>query len=82
VALRDHGSKRTAHAAAQLLGYAQATYAKREETIEANEAAAFARAQSLAATALGDAAFKRAHADGATLHDMHIAELAFGRDDG
>jgi thiamine pyrophosphate-dependent acetolactate synthase large subunit-like protein len=56
--------------------------AVREETIEANEAAAFARAQSLAATALGDAAFKRAHADGATLHDMHIAELAFGRDDG
>ncbi len=68
-------------AAARLLGYTQATYAAREEVIEANEAAASTRARLLATAVLGEAAFVQAHADGATLRDIDIAELAFSRDD-
>jgi hypothetical protein len=70
-----------ATAAAQLLGYAQAIYAAREETHEANETNAMTRAQGLARVALGDTAFEQAHAEGATLHDREIAGLAFGSGD-
>jgi len=68
-------------AAARLLGYSEAAYAAREETIEVNEAAATTRARALAAAALGEAAFAQAHADGASLRDSDIAELAFGSAD-
>jgi predicted ATPase len=73
--------ERRPRAAARLLGYAQASYAAREEAIEANEATAIARARSLATAVLGEAAFVQAHADGATLRDIDIAGLAFGSDD-
>ena len=69
------------HAAARFLGYSEAAYAAREEAIEANEAAAAARSRALAAAALGEAAFAQAHADGASLRDSDIAELAFGSAD-
>jgi predicted ATPase/DNA-binding winged helix-turn-helix (wHTH) protein len=68
-------------AAARLAGYAQAIYAARDEAIEANEAVAIERARALAAAALGEAAFARALADGTTLLDAQIADLAFGRGD-
>jgi hypothetical protein len=68
-------------AAARLAGYAQAIYAARDEAIEANKAVAIERARALAAAALGEAAFARALADGTTLLDAQIADLAFGRGD-
>ncbi len=68
-------------AAARLLGYADASYAARREQHEGNEAQALARARALATAALGEAAFGAAHADGAALRDIDIAELAFSCDD-
>ena len=68
-------------AAARLIGYAQATYAARDETLEANEASALARAHASAAAAVDAADFARQRADGATLRDTAIAALAFGHDD-
>jgi hypothetical protein len=64
-------------AAAQLLGYADANYAARNEQNEGNEAQALARARALATAALGEAAFATAHADGAALRDADVAALAF-----
>jgi predicted ATPase/DNA-binding winged helix-turn-helix (wHTH) protein len=68
-------------AAARLLGYSEATYAAHEEPIEANEAAALARARTLASAALADAEFERVRAEGAALHDADIAAFALGCDD-
>ena len=67
--------------AAQLLGYAEAIYAARDEAPEKNEAAAMARARTLAGAALGDAGFARLHADGAALRDADVGTLAFGSED-
>jgi predicted ATPase/DNA-binding winged helix-turn-helix (wHTH) protein len=69
------------HAAARLLGYAEAIYTARDETREGNEAAALARARTLAVAALGAAAVERASAEGAALRDAHIEALAFGTAD-
>jgi hypothetical protein len=63
--------------AARLMGYASGIYAAREETIEANEAAAMSRARDLAVAALGEQDFRRAHAQGASLRDSEVAALAF-----
>jgi len=73
--------ERRPRAAARLIGYAQATYAARDETLEANEASALARAHASAAAAVDAADFARQRADGATLRDTAIAALAFGHDD-
>ena len=67
--------------AARLVGYAEATYAAREEAPETNEAAAMARACTLARAALGDAGFAGLHAEGAALADTDITALAFGSED-
>jgi hypothetical protein len=63
--------------AAQLLGYCATGYAVHDEAIEVNEAAAIARAKSLAQSALGEAAFASANGEGTALHDSDIAALAF-----
>jgi len=73
--------ERRPRAAAQLVGYAQAGYTQRQEAIEGNESAALARAHALATAVLGETALARALADGATLRDMDIADLAFRSDD-
>ena len=67
--------------AARLLGYAEATYAAREEARETNEAAAMQRAHALARAALVDVDFKRLLAEGAVLRDADITSLAFGSAD-
>jgi hypothetical protein len=64
-------------AAAQLVGYSEAIYAKRDEVREANETAATERARTLAVAALGDATFERLRADGARLRDAEIAAISF-----
>ena len=68
-------------AAAQLVGYSEAIYAARDEVREANETAATKRARTLAAAALGDAAFNRLCAAGAKLRDAEIGAIAFARAD-
>ncbi|HUL65316.1 MAG TPA: winged helix-turn-helix domain-containing protein [Burkholderiaceae bacterium] len=68
-------------AAARLLGYAEAIYEARKETRETNEAVAMTRATVLSKAALGDAGFKAARAEGATLRDAEIGALAFATDD-
>lgn len=68
-------------AAAQLLGCAEHGYQVRAEAVEGNEAAAMACSRALAAAALGNAAFRRAHAAGKRLRGQRIGELGLGRDD-
>jgi len=68
-------------AAAQLVGYSEAIYAARDEVREANETAATNRARTLAAAALGDAAFDRLCAAGAKLRDVEIGAIAFATAD-
>jgi hypothetical protein len=68
-------------AAARLAGYAEAIYTARDEAREGNEAAALARARTLAVAALGEASVERAIAEGAALCDVHIEALAFGTAD-
>jgi predicted ATPase/DNA-binding winged helix-turn-helix (wHTH) protein len=69
-------------AATRLLGYAEAIYATRhEERCATNEAAAIARARTMAGRALGDADFSRLYAEGARLREADIAALAFGSED-
>jgi predicted ATPase/DNA-binding winged helix-turn-helix (wHTH) protein len=69
--------ERRPHAAAQLVGYSEAIYARRDEVREANETAATQRARALATAALGDATFERLRADGAKLRDAEVAAIAF-----
>lgn len=64
-------------AAAQLVGYSEALYAARDEVRETNETDATDRARTLAAAALGDAAFDRLCAAGAKLRDAEIRAIAF-----
>ena len=73
--------ERRPHAAARLLGYAEAIYAAREEARETNEAAALARAAALACSALDDETFDRLQAEGATMADVEVAACAFAIDD-
>jgi hypothetical protein len=68
-------------AAAQLVGYSEALYAARDEVREANETAATNRARTLAASALGDAAFDRWCVAGAKLRDAEIGAIAFATAD-
>lgn len=68
-------------AAARLVGYSEAIYAARDEVREGNETAATNRARTLAATALGDAAFDRLCAAGAKLRDAEIRAIAFATAD-
>lgn len=68
-------------AAAQLLGCAEHGYRVRAEAVEGNEAAAMARARALAAAALGETAFRRAHAAGKRLRGPRIGELGLGHED-
>ncbi len=69
--------ERRPRAAAQLVGYSEAIYAARDEVREANETAATNRARTLAAAALGEAAFDRLCAAGAKLRDAEIRAIAF-----
>lgn len=71
----------TSTAAAQLLGCAEHGYQVRAEAVEGNEAAAMACSRALAAAALGNAAFRGAHAAGKRLRGQRIGELGLGRDD-
>lgn len=64
-----------------LAGYADARHAARDISREFNESAAFDRACQLARAALGDAAFERLRADGATLRDEQVAAIAFATAD-
>jgi predicted ATPase/DNA-binding winged helix-turn-helix (wHTH) protein len=73
--------ERRPRAAARLLGYAEVTYAARQEARETNEAVAATRAESLARTALGDREFQLQHAEGTALRDEDIPAIAFARDD-
>jgi predicted ATPase/DNA-binding winged helix-turn-helix (wHTH) protein len=68
-------------AAAQLIGYSEAIYAKRNEVREANETAATARARSLATASLGKRAFDRSYAAGAKFPDAKIRAIAFATAD-
>jgi len=68
-------------AAARLAGYADAAHAAREDRREPNEAAAHARACTLALAALGDAALERLHAEGRLLVEEQIEAIAFGAED-
>jgi len=63
-------------AAAQLLGYADASYPV-GEVREPNEASAYHRARALARTALGFDDYERLHAQGAKASDADIPALAF-----
>jgi predicted ATPase/DNA-binding winged helix-turn-helix (wHTH) protein len=69
--------ERRPHAAAQLVGYSEAIYTRRDEVREANENAATQRARALSAAALGYATFERLRTDGARLRDAEIAAIAF-----
>jgi predicted ATPase/DNA-binding winged helix-turn-helix (wHTH) protein len=73
--------ERRPRAAAQLVGYSDAIYAARDEVREANETAATNRARTLAAAALGDAAFDRLCAAGTKLRDAEIERIAFAEAD-
>lgn len=73
--------ERRPRAAARLVGYSEALYAARNEVREANETAATDRARTLAAGALGDAAFDRLCAAGAKLRDVEIEAIAFATAD-
>jgi hypothetical protein len=64
-------------AAVRLAAYSEAIYAARGEARERNEAEATARAWSLARAALDEATIERLRAEGATLRDAEIAEVAF-----
>ena len=68
-------------AAAQLVGYSEAIYAARGEVREGNETVATDRARTMAASALGDAAFDRWRAAGAKLRDAEIRAIAFATAD-
>ena len=69
-------------AAARLAGYADALYAVSRERRGALQAASAKRAMKLAANALGGAAaLKELKAEGATLHEDDIVELALGDDE-
>jgi predicted ATPase/DNA-binding winged helix-turn-helix (wHTH) protein len=66
------------HAAAQLLGYAEAAHGARDEDQRApNEAAAIARARAIATQALGESEFARLHAEGTRLSKADVPALAF-----
>ena len=68
-------------AAALLAGYADAANRAVGDNREANEAAAIARARTLAGAALGADLLARLQAEGETLRDTQISALAFGAAD-
>lgn len=67
--------------AARLAGYADAAYAARGTVRQPNEAAARARSDALARSALGNTTFGRLLAEGRQLRDEQVAALAFANDD-
>jgi predicted ATPase len=70
--------ERRPEAAAQLAGAADQRYDDTADVRQANEAAARARAWSIAASALGADEAQRLHASGRGLSDDAVAALAFG----
>lgn len=68
-------------AAATLMGFADAGYMAREQARALNERNASERACALAVEAIGEAEYKRLHAEGASLPDAQIPVVAFAADD-
>lgn len=68
-------------AAARLIGYADAVWARLGTDRQCNEAASCGRATAIARGALGDAAFERLREEGRSLRDEQVTALAFATDD-